>query len=189
MDLDRDNVDAKTPVAQTPVTRESASPPGDGASIRTGSSPVAVEVKKRAMDHDSLVTVRLSEPPSLHINTAIPPNPLPSRKTVYGIDYTPNDAMAESLKEEENSDADKDPETPVTKTGLNLQEELGQLDSDFQEDEEGAETVEGRSSLDSDKVDWEGLQKTEDMESKDQESDNVGVVFHVFGAELISFFL
>lgn len=177
MELDRDNVETKTPVSQ-----ESASPPSDGASIRTGSSPITAEVKKRLMDHDSLVTVRLSEPPSLHINTTIPPNPLPSRKTVYGIDYTPNDAMAESLKEEEKSDADKEdkePETPVTTTGLNLQEELGQLDTDSQEDEEDTDKIEGRSSSDSDKVDWEGLQKTEDMESKDQDSDNVGATFHI----------
>ncbi|KAK5660481.1 hypothetical protein OQA88_13029 [Cercophora sp. LCS_1] len=166
MDLERDDVDK---ITKTPATQEPASPPSDGPSM---SSPVTAEVKKRAMDHDSLVTVRLSEPPSLHINTAIPPNPLPSRRTVYGIDYTPNDVMAESLEEEDNSDTDKEPETPVTKTGLTLQDELGHSDADASEEEDDTARKDGRSSSDSDKVDWDELQKTEDMESKDQDSDN-----------------
>ncbi|KAK4449918.1 rab GTPase-activating protein 1-like protein [Podospora aff. communis PSN243] len=122
------------------------------------------------MDHDSLVTVRLSEPPSLTINTAIPSNLLPSRKTVYGIEYTPTEIMTESVEEEPSSDQEKGPDTPALNQGASLQDELEHLSSEDEDEENG--DLEGRTSSESETVDWDQLQKTEDMESKDQGSDN-----------------
>jgi len=173
------------------TTPSSATPANDGlATTRPSSIAVTAEVEKRAMDHDSLVTVRLSEPPSLYINTAIPPNPLPSRKTVYGLDYTPTEIMTESLEEEPSSSPEQEPETPASTNGLSLQQELEETGSDSEiagsdseaagsesEDGENDETptAEGRASSESETVNWEQLQKTEDLESKDQGSDNVGL--------------
>jgi hypothetical protein len=178
-----EEVDAKI----TPTTPKSATASSDGLDkLPPKSSVVAVdterekptaktEVEKRAMDHDSLVTVRLSEPPSLTINTAIPPNLLPSRKTVYGIEYTPTEIMTESVEEEPSSDQEKDPDTPALNHGASLQDELEHLSSEGEEGENG--DFEERTSSESETVDWEQLQKTEDMESKDQGSDNVSLLW------------
>lgn len=155
------------------ATPNAPTPSDDGSvSEQPTSLTMTADVEKRAVDHDSLVTVRLSEPPSLSVNTSIPPNLLPSRKTLYGIDYTPTDVMAESL-EEEQSDTGVEPETPASIGGTNLQEELEQsAPNDDGGDEDDPEIAEGRRSSDSEAVNWEQLQKTEDMESKDQSSDN-----------------
>jgi hypothetical protein len=161
-----------------PATSNSPTPSDDGsAPEQPTSSTMTADVEKRAVEHDSLVTVRLSEPPSLSVNTSIPPNLLPSRKTLYGIDYTPTDVMAESLEEEEQGEAGVEPETPASIDGTTLQEELEQSAPNDDDVNEGdAERAEGRRSSDSEAVDWEQLQQTEDMESKDQSSDNVGLV-------------
>ncbi|KAL1871027.1 hypothetical protein VTK73DRAFT_2336 [Phialemonium thermophilum] len=67
----------------------------------TSSTIPVSDSSERAEDHDSLVTVRLSEPASLQVDTRIAPNILPSRKSLYGNDYTPTDVMAETLGEED----------------------------------------------------------------------------------------
>lgn len=156
------------------------SPPNSSAmasAIEEEKPETPIETEKRAVDHDSLVTVRLSEPPSLYINTAIPPSLLPSRKTVYGIEYTPTEVMTKSVEEEPESDQEQEPDAPALNQGTSLQEELKQLPSGGEDmEDEGAE---GRTSSDSETVDWEQLQKTEDLESKDQGSDNVSLVCSV----------
>lgn len=84
--------------------------------------------------------------------------------------------MTKRLEEEDDGDTDKETETPAPKLGPNLQEELEQSDLDSQEGEQdGSESPTERSSSESDRVNWEQLQKTEDMESKDQDADNVSV--------------
>ncbi|GAB1316661.1 Rab-GTPase-TBC domain-containing protein [Madurella fahalii] len=159
-DQDGDSRQSRTPADPMPL-------PSDGIPERTNSSPIAIEMANKKRDRDSLVTVRLSEPPSLHVNTAVPLSTLPTRKSSYP-DYAPSDAVAETL-EEEDDDSDSEifePETS-TKRGANLRDELGQSStggSDRDEDDSS------RSSSGSERVDWEKLQKTEDMESKSQNS-------------------
>ncbi|KAK3319307.1 rab-GTPase-TBC domain-containing protein [Apodospora peruviana] len=154
---------------------ESTSVSSDGASGRTNSSPVATDGRKRAMDHDSLVTVRLSEPRSLHVNTTVPSAALPSRKSIYGPDDTPTeDAITESGEDDEDRGSeDSEAGTPASEQGKSLQQELEQMDDE--EDEEGeeddADNSPTRSSARSEDVNWDQLQKTEDQESKDQDSD------------------
>ncbi|KAH7035615.1 rab-GTPase-TBC domain-containing protein [Microdochium trichocladiopsis] len=46
-----------------------------------------------------MVTVRLSEPPSLHVNTDVPPNMLPTRRSIFGPECTPTSAVATSASE------------------------------------------------------------------------------------------
>ncbi|KAK3353601.1 rab-GTPase-TBC domain-containing protein [Lasiosphaeria hispida] len=181
MDTEQGEVDnQQTPKASSKSTSVSSS--SDGLQVRSNSSPITADVERKVMDHDSLVTVRLSEPPSLHINTSIPPNPLPTRKTMYGLDYTPSVTMAEALEEEEDSSSDSTPSTPVSDRGQSLQEELQESDSDSdqeqdteaeaEEDADKSELSIERSSTGSEAVDWDQLQKKEDMESKEQDSDN-----------------
>ncbi|KAK0714872.1 rab-GTPase-TBC domain-containing protein [Lasiosphaeris hirsuta] len=181
MDTEQEEIDNQ----QTPKASKSTSVSGssDGLPVRSNSSPATADVERRVMDHDSLVTVRLSEPPSLHINTSIPPNLLPTRKTIYGPDYTPSHTMAEAVEEEEDSSsADSTPSTPVSDRGQSLQEELQESDSDSdqeqgseaeaEEDADKSELSIERSSTGSEAVDWDQLQKKEDMESKENDSDN-----------------
>ncbi|KAK1836952.1 rab GTPase-activating protein 1-like protein [Podospora conica] len=171
---------------QSPATPKSgsASPTSDGSPAPSSSSPVAADKKeKTSFEHDSLVTVRLSEPPSLLINTAIPPNPLPSRKTVYGIDYTPTGTIPEDSEEEVDateSDSESDTQTEASGVGLglSLQEELeedAEAGTSIQEtgvmDLEDSKARTSEDSEDPEPVDWDTLQKKEDLESKDQDAD------------------
>ncbi|KAH8884748.1 hypothetical protein GQ53DRAFT_879398 [Thozetella sp. PMI_491] len=162
---------------------------GDLASAQSGSpleaaaplsplspqSPDSEPENTRAKDHDSLVTVRLSEPPSLHINTVIASNVVPSRRTMYGTEYTPTDAMAEVVQEEDddNSEAHRTP-TPASEHGTSLQDELEkeQEREGEQEEEDETQLDELRQSTESEEVNWDQLQQTEDQESKEKDSEN-----------------
>ena len=169
---------------------EPSSPTSGGSPALSNSSPVAADKEKRSFEHDSLVTVRLSEPPSLLINTAIPPNPLPSRKTLYGIDYAPTGTIAEDSEEEpdatesEESESESDTQTLASDVGLglSLQEKLDEEPAETSIQETGVMDLQGsdgrtsEDSEDSEPVDWDTLQKKEDLESKEQDSDKVCAV-------------
>lgn len=188
MESTRESVGTQQSPTTSKSESESASPTSHGSPALSNSSPVAADKEKRSFEHDSLVTVRLSEPPSLLINTAIPPNPLPSRKTVYGIDYTPTGTIAEDLEEESDatvseSESESESETQTQASGvglgLSLQEELEEETEETNSQQTGVMDLQdsnGRTSEDSEDsepVDWDTLQKKEDLESKDQDSDKV----------------
>jgi len=117
--------------------------------------------------HDSMVTVRLSEPPVLTVNTNVGPNSMAPAKPQPGHGYKPSDAMAEAVQEEETShDRDGDGDGDVTFA----RQHEGRTDGDQSPDDVATPVSES-----DDEVDWEELQKTEDQESKDQQSDNVSV--------------
>lgn len=191
MESTREYVGTQQSPTASKFESESASPTSHGSPALSHSSPVATDKEKRSFEHDSLVTVRLSEPPSLLINTAIPPNPLPSRKTVYGIDYTPTGIIAEDLEEESDatvseSESESESETQTQASGLglglSLQEELEEEPEETSiqqtgvmdlQDSNGRTSEDSENSEDSEPVDWDTLQKKEDLESKDQDSDKV----------------
>lgn len=162
-------------------TSETTSIANDGASELSVSSPVEMQQpNKRAMEHDSLVTVRLSEPPALHVNTTVPSSALPSRKSLFGREDTPIQETAEKTGQEEPvTEADtpdkQEATSPASDAGLTLQQELDNTeDGDHESGEDnGSNSSAARSSTESEAVDWEELQKTENQESKDQDSDNV----------------
>ena len=115
--------------------------------------------------HDSMVTVRLSEPPVLTVNTNVGPNSTAPAKPQPGHGYKPSDAMAEAVQEEETShDGDGDGDVTFAR------QHEGRTDGDQSPDDVATPVSES-----DDEVDWEELQKTEDQESKDQQSDNVSV--------------
>ncbi|KAK0701792.1 rab-GTPase-TBC domain-containing protein [Lasiosphaeria miniovina] len=170
MEPDQDERDTRqSQAAATPASSD------DGGPVRANSSPPAAESQKRALDHDSLVTVRLSEPPSLYVNTSVPPNTLPSRRSLYGLDYTPSDTLTEPVPEEDDGGVLEHFETdsPASDKGRSLQEELEQMDSEDGEEKDGEiQELQQRSSSESDSVKWDELQKTEDSESREQDSDH-----------------
>jgi hypothetical protein len=177
MEPDRDGRD-------TPQPRASADPTSalsDGASGQANSPPTPTKTDSKGSDHGSLVTVRLSEPPSLHIHTAVPPSTLPTRKSPTAS-HARNDSIAETSEGEDDDDDDDDddsesdifePETSAAKRRPNLLQELGQVGANSTDEDEGKRRRGSRSSSDSERVDWEELEKKEDLECKGQGSNNV----------------
>lgn len=172
MELDQE----VTSTQHAPKTSETTPIANDGVPEPSNASPVETETpKKRAVEHDSLVTVRLSEPPALHVNTAVPTSAPASRKSLYGHEDTPIDEAAEKPDQEEDGVSDnQEAKTPSSDSGLTLQQEIENIEDTEQEAEDGgSNSAADRSSIESEPVDWEELQKTENQESKDQDSDNV----------------
>lgn len=147
------------------------------------------------MAHDSMVTVRLSEPPSLTIDTTFTsadPS-APGRPNTVRLDKTPiSEVAGEGIglglglglgirqDTEEDKHITSNPSTPRTTLhgARNMQDEL--RDSEEQEEEEPPqehqepqEKTQSRRSSMSDEVDWEQLQKSEAEEPKDEDTDRV----------------
>ncbi|KHN98179.1 Rab-GAP/TBC domain protein [Metarhizium album ARSEF 1941] len=122
------------------------------------------------MAHDSMVTVRLSEPPSLSLDTGVTPGAGPLTPTSPIAEETSTEA--DSLKKARDTETRDSlrrisrvsaPVISPTDTGRTLQDELGLGSVD------GNETD---SSEDNEEVNWAQLQKTEDEQTKDEETDN-----------------
>lgn len=132
------------------------------------------EAETPKMAHDSMVTVRLSEPPSLTLDTtaAISKTGLttPASPVVEEIAEGAEDDSIQTEKPCETHDSvipkSRDSALTVSSTDASrsLQDELGQFSAD------GNETD---SSEDNEEVNWEQLEKTEDEQMKDEETDNV----------------
>lgn len=139
--------------------------------------------------HDSMVTVRLSEPPSLSVKTDLPPNVLPSRRSIFGPEYTPTPTSATSPRKQEQEEDkmeqddiededDDDHASPPTERGgsKNLMEEL-QDSAEEVSTEQDAVVGSEESAVDSedeDEVNWDKLQKSEDEQA--QNDDNVSLL-------------
>lgn len=173
MEPDRDGGRAEQgPASVDPEQRLS-----NGISERANSPPIPTEMASKPNEHDSLVTVRLSEPPSLHLDTAVPPSTVLTRKSPAPPDYGSSNAAAEA-EEEDDDDDDSDseifePETSAAKRGPNLQQELGKAAAGSLDDDEATRRRESWSSSGSERVDWEELQKKEDAEFKTKGSHQV----------------
>lgn len=128
---------------------------------------------KHSSEHDSLVTVRLSEPPRpLTLNTSdLSLNgSLANRRSAFANKLSPGPISPGSLRSPFDPDESMSPVVagiPNSSYGQNLQDEL----DDAQDDD--SKTISGPQTEDSDEeeVDWDQLQKTEDQESKDNEED------------------
>ena len=127
--------------------------------------------------HDSMVTVRLSEPPSLSVNTDLPPNPLPSRRSIFGPECTPTSAVATPARETESIIEEEECASPKTlnpKAPSSLAEELRDSASSSDDQGQSSPDDDDMDESDTEEVNWEKLQKTEDEEVRDQDdNDNV----------------
>lgn len=119
--------------------------------------------------HDSLVTVRLSEPPILTVDTTLAEaHDQPLRPATM---MSPNDGSIAGTPGTESTTDTATPRDSVTHppnpdANRTLEEELG----DFAGDDQSRQSI---SSEDLDEVDWEQLERTEDEQTKDEETDNV----------------
>lgn len=132
------------------------------------------EAETPKMAHDSMVTVRLSEPPSLTLDTTAAisktglttPTSLVVEENIEGTedDSIQTDKPSETHDSITTKSRDSTLTVSSTDASRSLQDELGQYSAD------GNETD---SSEDNEEVNWEQLEKTEDEQMKDEETDNV----------------
>lgn len=123
----------------------------------------AVETEDHSMEdktiaHDSMVTVRLSETP-LTINT--------------------NVGGAQEIQQESAATIEEvDEESPrITMMDPNGNEVTSPSGSESAESQDGESRRGSDSSADSEQVNWEELEKTEEQEPRDQGSDDVSCMF------------
>ncbi|EFY87586.1 GTPase activating protein (Evi5), putative [Metarhizium acridum CQMa 102] len=131
------------------------------------------EAETPKMAHDSMVTVRLSEPPPLSLDTmAVTPNAEPITPTSPIAGETSTDANNDGLEKEKYTETRDSlmriprvsaPIQSPTDANRTLQDELGLY---------GVDGNETDSSEDNEEVNWEQLEKTEDEQMKDEETDN-----------------
>ncbi|KAL7628943.1 hypothetical protein AAE478_000460 [Parahypoxylon ruwenzoriense] len=163
---------------------------------------------RRMFEHDSMVTVRLSEPPSLLVNTDLPP--LPFRKSIWGHECTPTSATSAPLKEEEEEEEEEENEKEKEKEGgkeekeeaskIKVEEAAAEkkVESKTPADTPKAlllekprntsintttiqeERVDGDDLMDdesdTEEVNWDQLQKTEDEQVKDQDDNSTALL-------------
>ncbi|KAI3399651.1 hypothetical protein diail_5999 [Diaporthe ilicicola] len=144
---------------------------------RSSSQPSEGPVK-RSDEHDSLVTVRLSEPPrQLTLNTNVDTNgTIQNRRSTISGNLSASSISPSPLSASSETKLDDEIMSPVTTTygsKANLQEELDAL----QDNEDDSKTISGteiaeESDDDDEEVDWEQLQKTEDAVVKDTDSED-----------------
>ncbi|AEO60666.1 hypothetical protein MYCTH_2310128 [Thermothelomyces thermophilus ATCC 42464] len=170
MEPDRDGGETRPACALQDSTSPKESAPGP-----TNSPPTTSETSSETSTHDSLVTVRLSEPPSLHLVTGAPPSTIPA-KTSPLTNYESSDAQAETPGEDDDDSESEifEPENSASKRRPNLLQELGRANAESTDDGGGENNRPGSSSsVGSERVDWEELQKKEELELKEQGSNNV----------------
>ena len=125
--------------------------------------------------HDSLVTVRLSEPPSLTIDTTLAE--AHEQETAQPATVmSPNGAsLAEKLEIDDTTETvATDTTTPRDSLEPPTNEVTRSLEQELEECSDGGDARRSVSSEDQDEVNWEQLEKTEDEQTKDEETDNVG---------------
>ena len=130
--------------------------------------------------HDSMVTVRLSEPPALTVDTAIPSKQNASRdstqKVVEETTDTPGiqlDGVAENAAEEEEEESPRI--TMMDPNGNELLSPSGSESAGSQNGESRRESDSSEESVEGGGVNWEELQQTEENEPRDESSDDVSL--------------
>ncbi|KAK8105955.1 GTPase-activating protein GYP5 [Apiospora kogelbergensis] len=153
--------------------------------------------------HDSMVTVRLSEPPNLSVTTDFAAlNTMPTRRSLFGPEYTPTPTSAisqlreddtieeededELAEEEKRSGVDNgEPSPKITADGSkNLLQELADSTQEDEAQEDNSNEIAGkqadrRGSIDSDadeEVNWDELQKKEDEQAQDQDDNSTAML-------------
>ncbi|KAK3307521.1 rab-GTPase-TBC domain-containing protein [Chaetomium strumarium] len=167
MEPDRDGGE----LLRGPASVDSTPSSSNGAPGRANSPPIVTETSSKPAEHDSLITVRLSEPPSLHLNTTVPPSTILARTSPMPGCCTPTTAMDATIEDDEDDDSSGseifEPETSASKRRPNLLQELGQAGADSTDDDrDGGKSRDSGDSAGWERIDWEGLQEKEDQESK-----------------------
>lgn len=147
-------------------------------------APQVEPEKEQTMLHDSMVTVRLSEPPALHLDTTIlaKPNATEKRDT---LKHTSGQSTPSILLEEAEEDTPE--ESPrITMMDPNGNEVLSPSGSESAGSQNGDSRRESESSdASAEDVNWEELERTEEKEPRDESSDDVSVQIKPIHSERI----
>lgn len=137
-------------------------------------SIITHERSSKSMPHDSMVTVRLSEPlPNLTVKTDLPHSVAAgSRNSVTESEDGDETPSADLLVEE--TEEDEDEESPrITMRDPNGNEVPSSTASAYDGSRRGSDSTE----VSGEEVNWEELEKTEEQEPRDQGSDDVSPRF------------
>ena len=166
-----DAVEASTALtgSTAPPTTEPAA--AKAVSVASPKSPLENESTIFA-GHDSMVTVRLSEPPSLSVCTDLPPSTLPLRKSIFGPTYTPTGTVAATIRENETASEEEvqQSDNESDSVGADSIEDAAETAADdpTKMSESDEAVPEDDDAEDSEtEVDWDKLQQTEDEEAQD----------------------
>ncbi|KAI0099955.1 rab-GTPase-TBC domain-containing protein [Nemania sp. FL0031] len=154
--------------------KNESSPKADSSSTIPTMTESLVDTKMPG--HDSMVTVRLSEPPSLSVTTDLPASSMPSRKSIFGPEYTPTSAttLCESEEKAEEEGGGSEPETDIA-TPTKVHDGLkSNVESTNQTD--GPQNEDTEEESDTEEVNWERLQKTENEQVKDPDDNSTAML-------------
>jgi hypothetical protein len=183
---------AKAAVAQQHDAIETSSASAMTESIKENRESVASPMSPLESDsttsagHDSMVTVRLSEPPPLSVNTDLPPSTLSLRKSISGPAYTPTGTVAATIQETEPiSEEDvqqPDSETDSEAAGSSNDAEEAASDNAANNGESNdivsnQLSDEDAEDSETEEVNWDKLQQTEDEEAQDGDDKVSQVLF------------
>ncbi|KAJ3512445.1 hypothetical protein NM208_g15322 [Fusarium decemcellulare] len=166
----------------------SPAPTEERTSMMARDQDQAPETPKMA--HDSLVTVRLSEPESIVLDSPVATPGIntnqstPTRNSVQDVasnnetaETTPEPVSQKDDKEEQDNNDEEEVSTPSTEEAAKT-EALRESSSTMPPPILTTRTLQdeladdGHVSDDQDEVNWEQLEKTEDEQTKDEETDN-----------------
>ncbi|KND92877.1 EVI5-like protein [Tolypocladium ophioglossoides CBS 100239] len=145
--------------------RREPSPPTKAAEPATTAPVDETEAETPKMTHDSMVTVRLSEPPALTLDTTADADADAEADPTKPATPTVGEEAAQSGRQSHDSRRGRDSSATAspTEASRSLRDELGDFAADGHESD---------SSDDPDEVNWEQLERTEDEQVKDDETDN-----------------
>jgi hypothetical protein len=121
------------------------------------------EMESHTMPHDSMVTVRLSEPPLLTVNTTI----LEKCNRDTKEQETP-ELMLDDIQDEAQEESPR-----ITMVDPNGNEVTSPTGSESVASQDGGSRRGSDSSEASEGINWEELEKTEENEPRDEASDDV----------------
>ena len=132
-------------------------------------SPTESSPDVQAMPHDSMVTVRLSEPPTLTVDTNVLEHA--NRET---LEHIKGQDDPEIIQEEESTQEESPRITMVDPNGNEVTSPTGSESAASRDAESRRGSDSSEASVE--EVNWEELEKTEEQEPRDEGSDDVSYI-------------
>ncbi|KAI0541080.1 rab-GTPase-TBC domain-containing protein [Xylaria digitata] len=155
--------------------RENGSSPSVDSPLMESSmskSPVDTKIP----GHDSMVTVRLSEPPSLSVNTDLPTVAMPSRRSIFGLEYTSTSAVTLCENEAKLEDTRDDTESEIDISTPTTAHDEQKNNAKSMDKEVMPQDEDAMEESDTEEVNWERLQKTENEQVKDPDDNSTAML-------------
>ncbi len=173
---------AATATMETSIPKEQDQVPATESSTP---SPIVDSPTTNHITHDSMVTVRLSEPPVLTVDTRVPTKQIGGTHTKV-VEETPDTPGISLAGVEEDVLEEESPRiTMMDPNGNELLSPSGSESAGSQDGESRRGSDSSEESVEGGGVNWEELEKTEENEPRDESSDDVSPSSHLsIGQEL-----